>query len=83
MQQAQVQKDIHISLYRQSIGLARGKGTSGAPGRHRRDHTDRLGLQYVWIAGQYVQRPAPSANWVPGYWQQGPNGWIWTEGRWA
>jgi hypothetical protein len=42
-----------------------------------------LGLQYVWIAGQYVQRPAPSANWVPGYWQQGPNGWIWTEGRWA
>src|SRR6202040_4097782 len=33
-----------------------------------------LGLQYVWIAGQYVQRPAPSANWVPGYWQQGPNG---------
>jgi hypothetical protein len=26
----QVQKDIHISLYRQSIGLACGKGTSGA-----------------------------------------------------
>ena len=25
-QQGQVQKDIHISLYRQSIGLARGKG---------------------------------------------------------
>jgi hypothetical protein len=40
-------------------------------------------MRYVWIAGQYVQRPAPSANWVPGYWQQGPNGWIWTEGRWA
>ena len=39
-----------------------------------------LGLQYVWIAGQYAQRPAPSANRVPGYWQQGPNGWIWTEG---
>ena len=41
------------------------------------------GGQYVWIGGQYAERPAPSANWVPGYWQQGPNGWIWVEGRWA
>jgi hypothetical protein len=46
-------------------------------------HWSWSGGQYVGIAGQYVQRPTPTANWVPGYWQQGPNGWIWTEGRWA
>ncbi len=33
--------------------------------------------------GNMYSGPTPTANWVPGYWQQGPNGWVWTEGRWA
>ncbi len=43
---------------------------------------------YLYIVNRsdrlaYMQRPTRSASWVPGYWQQGPNGWVWTEGRWA
>ena len=45
-----------------------------------------LGLerdQYSWASGHYVERPSPSANWTPGYWQQGPAGWTWTNGYWS
>ena len=30
------------------------------------------GQQYVWVPGLYVQRPSPTANWIPDYWEQGP-----------
>lgn len=40
------------------------------------------GASYSWMPGQYVQRPTPTANWLPGYWQQALGGWVWTEGHW-
>lgn len=40
------------------------------------------GAKYSWMPGRYVQRPTPTANWLPGYWEQGSGGWVWTEGHW-
>ena len=40
------------------------------------------GTQYVWKPGSYVVPPTTVARWTPGYWQQGPNGWVWIEGSW-
>jgi len=39
-------------------------------------------VKYVWMRGHYVQRPSPTANWIPGYWEQRPEGWIRIEGQW-
>jgi hypothetical protein len=41
------------------------------------------GASYEWVAGQYVARPRAEAVWVAGHWANGPNGWIWEEGRWG
>jgi hypothetical protein len=32
------------------------------------------GVTYVWIREHCVQRPSPTANWIPGYWVQRPEG---------
>jgi WXXGXW repeat (2 copies) len=40
------------------------------------------GAQYVWTLGRYVVPPTTVARWTPGYWQQGPNGWVWIDGSW-
>lgn len=46
-------------------------------------HWNWNGMKYVWIAGNYLRRPTPTANWMPGYWEQDPSGgWLWTEGHW-
>jgi hypothetical protein len=46
-------------------------------------HWQWKGMKYVWVAGNYLQRPAPTANWMPGYWDQDSSGgWVWTEGHW-
>jgi hypothetical protein len=40
------------------------------------------GREYVWIGGEYIERPRPAAVWVPGHWDaRGPR-WVWVEGRW-
>ena len=41
------------------------------------------GLQYVWVPGHYAQRPSRTANWIPDYWEHGPEGWMWVEGQWT
>lgn len=41
------------------------------------------GQQFVWNRGQYVERPWPSASWIPGYWEQRPEGWIRVDGQWT
>jgi hypothetical protein len=41
------------------------------------------GQQYVWVPGQYAERPSPTANWIPDYWKEGPSGWLWVEGQWT
>lgn len=41
------------------------------------------GAKYVWARVRYLERPASTANWLPGYWQEQPGGWIWVPGRWT
>lgn len=40
------------------------------------------GAKYQWIPGAYTPRPTPTANWMPGYWDEQAEGWVWTEGHW-
>src|SRR5579884_3990485 len=37
---------------------------------------------YVWLVGQYVQRPRENAHWVDGRWQLQPDGLVWVDGHW-
>jgi hypothetical protein len=46
-------------------------------------HWSWTGAKYLWSRGHYIERPTPTANWSQGYWQQGPDGWVWVEGRWT
>ncbi|MBV8735964.1 MAG: YXWGXW repeat-containing protein [Alphaproteobacteria bacterium] len=45
-------------------------------------HWSWSGVKYTWIHGSYIRRPTPTANWMPGYWDQDSRGWIWTDGHW-
>ena len=40
------------------------------------------GVQYVWRPGSYVEKPTVTATFVPGHWQQAPNGWVWADSHW-
>jgi len=40
------------------------------------------GVQYLWQPGRYIERPAVSATYMPGHWEQQANGWVWVDGRW-
>jgi hypothetical protein len=40
------------------------------------------GREYVWIAGEYIERPRPTAAWVPGHWDDRGGRWVWVEGHW-
>jgi len=46
-------------------------------------HWSWKGGQFVWNPGQYVERPSPAASWIPGYWEQRPEGWIRVEDQWT
>jgi hypothetical protein len=46
-------------------------------------HWSWNGRQFVWNPGQYVERPSPTASWIPGYWEQRPEGWIRVDGQWV
>lgn len=46
-------------------------------------HWSWNGSKFVWTPGQYVERPSPAASWVPGYWEQRPEGWIRVDGQWT
>src|SRR5215471_16931726 len=39
-------------------------------------HWSWNGRQFVWNPGQYVEPPSPTASWIPGYWEQRPEGWV-------
>ena len=41
------------------------------------------GRQFVWNPGQYVERPSPTASWIPDHWEQRPEGWIRVDGQWV
>lgn len=47
------------------------------PGRWQWD-----GRGYVWIEGQYIERPYRGATRVPGRWEEHRGQWFWVEGRW-
>lgn len=38
---------------------------------------------YVWIVGQYMQRPHRGAQWISGRWDLQPAGWVWIDGHWS
>jgi len=40
------------------------------------------GRAYVWISGEYVERPHRAARWEPGHWVARPQGWVWVPGHW-
>ena len=40
------------------------------------------GRAYVWVPGEYIERPRPAAIWVPGHWDERGGRWVWVEGRW-
>jgi len=46
-------------------------------------HWSWNGRQFVWNPGQYVEPPSPTASWIPGYWEQRPEGWIRVEDQWT
>ncbi len=46
-------------------------------------HSNSNDARYVWTPGQYMQRPAPTANWMPRHWEQESEGWVWTDGHWT
>jgi hypothetical protein len=41
------------------------------------------GLQYHWQAGKYVAKPAATATFKPGHWEQRPEGWVWVNSEWS
>jgi WXXGXW repeat (2 copies) len=45
-------------------------------------HWSWNGMQYFWVPGKYVERPASTATYVAGHWEQQPNGWVWVDGHW-
>ncbi len=40
------------------------------------------GTQFGWDAGKYIEKPQVSASFVPGHWEQNPNGWAWVPSQW-
>jgi hypothetical protein len=46
-------------------------------------HWSWNGSKFVWTPGRYVERPSPTASWIPDYWEQRPEGWIRVDGQWA
>jgi hypothetical protein len=40
------------------------------------------GTQFAWEAGKYVQKPTITATFVPGHWEQSPDGWTWIQSQW-
>jgi hypothetical protein len=46
-------------------------------------HWSWNGEQFVWNPGQYIERPSPAASWIPGYWEQRPEGWIRVDDQWT
>jgi hypothetical protein len=47
------------------------------PGHWRWD-----GAQFSWEGGKYVEKPMVSASFVPGHWEQRPDGWAWVPSQW-
>jgi hypothetical protein len=46
-----------------------------------RGHWDWNGVQYVWVGGHYVERPA-GLYWEPGRWVARDGQWVWIGGHW-
>jgi hypothetical protein len=40
------------------------------------------GREYVWMGGEYIERPHPRAAWSAGHWEVRGDRWAWVEGRW-
>jgi hypothetical protein len=49
----------------------------------RPGHWTFEGREYLWVPGEYVERPHAGERWVTGYWARGAQGgWIWIPGHW-
>lgn len=40
------------------------------------------GGNFIWIQGEWVEKPRREVRWVPGHWVERPRGWVWVQGRW-
>jgi len=41
------------------------------------------GVEYVWLPGQWEERPFDRAVWVSGKWRRTQRGWVWIDGHWS
>jgi hypothetical protein len=41
------------------------------------------GHAHEWAEGHYVERPRRGAVWIPGRWEQHPQGWVFIQGHWG
>ncbi len=39
------------------------------------------GAQYHWQQGRYIAKPTTTATYIPGHWEQRPEGWLWVGGQ--
>src|SRR5690348_15312469 len=47
----------------------------------RPGHWQWVGRDFVWMPGEWIERPRREARWTPGHWVERPRGWVWVEGR--
>lgn len=48
----------------------------------RAGHWRWEGRDFVWVPGEWIERPHREARWIPGHWVERPRGWVWVAGRW-
>jgi len=63
----------------ETIPVAPGPEYVWHPGHYRWVPSEGV---HVWVPGHYVVAPHPGAVWIAPRWVQGPNGYVFYEGRW-
>lgn len=48
----------------------------------RRGYWDFDGTTFFWVPGTFMDRPSPTAAWVPDRWEQRMFGWAFVPGYW-
>jgi len=48
----------------------------------REGHWDYDGRKFIWVKGEYILRPDPTASWVADRWEKHSYGWGFIPGHW-
>ncbi|MBI1273204.1 MAG: hypothetical protein GC131_03855 [Alphaproteobacteria bacterium] len=48
----------------------------------RRGYWDWNGLDFIWVPGEYIPKPVPSAIWSGDRWEKRKFGWVFVPGTW-